>query len=68
MVKFTHLGWFGLVPVKIANKDSATPYLEPRFGLPTFLVELQAWAFTLCGMILPGDWQFPIKITKKLED
>ena len=64
-MKFTHIGWFGVVPVRIANLDSEAPYLEARW-LPDWAVDIQALIFYIIGCLLPGRPMFPIKITGEL--
>lgn len=60
-VPFTHKGWFGLCPVYIADAETDSPLLEPRFPMTDWLIHLSAAIFDLLAAEA-----FPIMFTGKL--
>ena len=63
---YTHKGWIGLCPVYIANKNSASPEIEPRYPMTEWLLHLSLWLFAFFGaMNSNDDGSIPIRITGK---
>jgi hypothetical protein len=68
-MKYTHKGWIGLCPVYIANKDSASPGIDPRLPFTEWLLHLSLWMFDTIGSITGNDdGGIPIKITGRIDN
>lgn len=70
--RFTHKGWFGLVPVYIADVDKEEPTLIGRVPYTDWAVAVMATAFFGMGWLLErispsADWGFPI-IMEELDE
>jgi hypothetical protein len=73
--RLTHLGWFGLCPVKLSDPSACGenygPLIEPRwlvvvplFWLSEFIFGLCFLAMEACGRQPPG---WPVKITGRID-
>ncbi len=68
MSKYTHKGWFGIVPVLIVDPRSEDMELCARWGIPDALIDIQAAVFDLIAWAMGrDDWGYPIKITGKVK-
>lgn len=66
-MRYTHKGWIGLCPVLIANPNSASPDIDPRYPFTEWLLHLSLWLFDLVGLMTQtDDGSIPIRITGTL--
>jgi hypothetical protein len=65
---YTHKGWFGFVPVLIGDINVDGVELLPRWGVPDFMIDVQASIFDFIAWTMGGDdWEYPIRITGRVE-
>ena len=68
MITYTHKGWIGLCPVYVANPNSVSPDIDPRYPLTEWLLYLSLGLFDFFSSLTGGDdGSIPIKITGKLD-
>ena len=68
-MKFTHIGWFGFCPIKIADLDSEVPLLAPRWAIlaPVFWLAEQMEAAAIAHATLYGrEPQWGFKVTGEI--
>lgn len=70
--EWTHYGWFGFCPVKIADLDTDAPTLEARWWWLEWLFDMQediqGIAISLCSLVNPDyEPMWKIRVSREIE-